>query len=86
MTGEPFVLLAGIANAEADAAVLPGIKKLNDLKPNASVFRAASRDKPLVLLSEKDAGKYFAKDDLAKLVRQTDFKQQFVLVFRPQDL
>ncbi len=49
--------------------------------PQPSVFRVASREKPLVLRSQNEASKYFAEKELAKLSNTVDFDAQFLLVF-----
>ena len=59
----------------------PPIKQLTGLRPAASVFKATTRGKPLVIKSEKDAAQHFTGDGLAKLKKQVDFTQQYVLVF-----
>ena len=74
------LLFALPVSAEPDAK-LPPIKKLTDVKPKRSVFRVAKRGKPLVIRTTKEAAEHFAKDDLAQLTKQVDFKQQFVLLF-----
>ncbi len=76
-----IVLLAVAATAAKEDKTLPPIKQLTGLKPAASVFKATTRGKPLVIKSEKDAAKHFAGDDLAKLKKQVDFKKQVVLLF-----
>ena len=70
----PFLLVA-VANAQTP------ITTIQDVTPKPSVFDAASRNKPLVIRSQKDAAQHFAKDHLARLNKQVDFDKQFVLVF-----
>ena len=80
----PMMLLAAIVLpitvAGADAK-LPPIKTVKGVKPNRSIFKAAKRNKPLVIRSAKAAAAYFSKPALAKLKKQVDFKHQIVLVF-----
>jgi hypothetical protein len=57
------------------------IKDVNNAKPGVNVFENATRNQPLVLQSEADAGKYFADEALARLIQQVDFEKQIVLVF-----
>ena len=82
-----FLLLATLPitaaiSAEPNAK-LPPIKAIKIVKPKgkSTGFKAASRKKPLIIRSEKDAAKHFSKKALAKLKKQVDFKRQFVLVF-----
>ena len=75
------VLLTAVAVGEAPDPKIPPVKQIKDAKPNKGIFKAATRKKPLVLKSVKDAAKHFDKDVLVKLKKQVDFKQQFVLVF-----
>jgi len=76
----PTVVVAAPAGEKPNPK-LPPIKALKGVKPNPSVFKAAKRKKPLVIKTEKVAARYFSKNALAKLTKQVDFKQQFVLVF-----
>ena len=66
--------------AEPDAKV-PPIARLDKVTPKPSVFKTSSRRKPIVLRSEKEAAEHFSEDGLAKLTKQVDFEQQFVLLF-----
>lgn len=75
-----FVMPASFALAAPDASILP-IKDLKAVKPNETVFKEASRQKPLVIKSEKEAAEYFGMDALAALKKQVNFEQQIVLVF-----
>jgi hypothetical protein len=68
------------ALAAPDASILP-IKDLKGFKPKNTVFKAATRQKPLVIKSEKEAAEHFGMDALAALKKQVDFEQQIVLVF-----
>ncbi|MFQ5734111.1 MAG: hypothetical protein ACE5KM_19420 [Planctomycetaceae bacterium] len=76
----PALLVTLVAAAAPDPK-LPPIKRIKDAKPKKSIFKTATRKKPLVLKSQKDAAKYFGKVNLANLKKQVDFTQQFVLVF-----
>jgi hypothetical protein len=70
-----------ITFAEAADTKLPPITAIKDVQPNPSVFKSASRGKPIVLSSAKDAAKHFSEKELAKLAKKVDFKKQIVLVF-----
>jgi hypothetical protein len=72
--------LAALVFAEPDPKV-PPITRIERVAPKPSVFQASSRTKPIVLRSEKEAAEHFTKDGLAKLTKQVDFQQQFVLLF-----
>jgi len=76
-SGEPGV--AGVSQAGKTQA--PPIKECEKVVPKSSVFEASSWRKPLVLHSEKEAAEQFGEKELAKLVKQVDFSQQFILVF-----
>jgi len=69
----PF-LFAAVAWGE------PPIKKIGVI-PKQSVFKDASRKKPLEIQTAEEAGKHFGEDSLAKLKKVVDFEKQFVLVF-----
>jgi hypothetical protein len=60
---------------------IPPIKEIKGVNPEASVFKAASASKPIVIKSEDDAAKHFAENAVADLKKQVDFKNQIVLVF-----
>lgn len=60
---------------------IPPIKEVKGVKPEASVFKASSARKPIVIKSEEDAAKHFAENAVADLKKQVDFKNQIVLVF-----
>jgi len=74
------VLSVAILGGQAGAAPGP-IEALKGATPKASVFKTASRSKPLVIRSETDAAEHFATAAVASLKKQVDFKQQIVLVF-----
>ncbi len=77
-----FLLLAGsIAAVANDASDLPPIRRFKDMKPESSIFKAATRQKPLTIKSVMDAEKHFSEGELAKLEKQVDFDKQIVLVF-----
>lgn len=76
----PLLPLAAAVQAEPDPK-LPSIKVVKDAKPKPSIFKAATRKKPLVLRSAEEAAPHFSEDELAKLKKQVDFDQQIVLVF-----
>lgn len=59
---------------------LPPIKSVA-VKPNDSIFKAATRDKPLVIKSAADATKHFPAEGIATLKKEVDFDKQIVLVF-----
>ena len=76
-----LVMLFAIPVAVAHAADLPPIKVVKDAKPGATIFKAASRQKPLEIHSAKEAAAHFSGDALASLKKQVDFKKQVVLTF-----
>lgn len=73
-------LPATLALAAPDATI-PPIKDVKGIKPNDTVFKAATLQKPLVIKSEKEAAEHFGMDALSALKKQVDFEQQIVLVF-----
>lgn len=73
-------VFAALASAEPDSNV-PPITRIEKVTPEPSVFKTSGRKKPLVLHSEKDAAEHFSEGELAKLAKQVDFGQQFVLLF-----
>lgn len=75
----PAVLLASAALA--DDAKLPPIKRIKGVQPKRSIFKAAKRNKPLVIKTAEEAGKHFGKDAVEKLKKQVQFGKQIVLVF-----
>ncbi len=79
----PVLLLFFSATVVADApdALLPPITALKGVQAKPNIFKAATRKKPLVIRSEKDAADHFAPKALAALKKQVDFEKQFVLVF-----
>jgi len=74
------LLLTAIASGEPDAS-LPPINDIENVRAQPSIFKAASRSKPLVIRSADAAAGHFSDDAVAALKRKLDFKQQFVLVF-----
>ena len=72
----PIIVAAG----PASAAVGP-IDAIKGVTPKPSIFQAASRNKPFIIRSEKDASEQFPAAAVAALKKQVDFKQQTVLVF-----
>jgi hypothetical protein len=66
--------------ATAASAQLP-IQSIDGVTPKQSVFRAATRNKPLVIRSAEQAAEHFAEDDLNSLKKSVDFDKQLVLVF-----
>jgi len=76
-----LLTLPSMAAFGQDNAGIPPIKGVTDAKPASSIFAAASRQKPLVIKSNKAAAKHFSDDALAKLQEQVDFDKQIVLVF-----
>ena len=74
--GLPVIVLAGRA-----PAALPPIQAVKGVKPKPSVFKAAGRNKPLVIRSEAEAAEHFGDAAAGALIKQVDFKQQIVLVF-----
>lgn len=63
------------------AADVPAIKQIEAIVPKDNAFEASGPRKPLVFKSEKEAAEYFSEEELKKLTRQVDFKEQFVLLF-----
>ena len=74
------LLLAATVCGAADPAV-PPIRAIEGVAPQASVFKSAAWDKPIVIRSEADAAPHFGDEALAALRKQVDFAQQIVLVF-----
>lgn len=64
-----------------DSTKLPPIKALKAITPEASIFGAATRQKPLEIKSQKEAARHFSDRNLTKLIQQVDFDKQLVLVF-----
>lgn len=81
ITLSTLLLFATAVSAADRAAKLPPIRAVKNAKPNKGVFAVASRKKPLIIRSEKDAAKHFTKKGLAELKKQVDFGKQIVLVF-----
>ncbi len=79
----PVLLLFFSAAVVAGApdALLPPITALKGIKAKPNIFKAATRKKPLVIRSEKDAADYYSPKALAALKEKVDFEKQFVLVF-----
>lgn len=75
------LMMVILSAGRAWAADPPAIRELQGLSPQTGVFDAASDVKPLVLTSDKDAAAYFAKEELAKLIKEVDFSKQIVLIF-----
>jgi len=75
------VILPIIASAEPAGAAIDPIRAIKGITPKPSIFQAASRNKPFVIRSEKDASEQFPASAVAALKKQVDFKQQTVLVF-----
>jgi hypothetical protein len=75
-----LALAAACIAGEPDPKV-PPIQKLTGIRPNATVFGASGRKKPLVITSLDAAAAHFAKAELAKLKATVDFAQQTLLVF-----
>jgi hypothetical protein len=69
------------AIAPAAASATTPIRELQGLTTNESAFKASGSAKPIILKSEKEAADYFGEQELAKLVKQVDFKTQMVLLF-----
>lgn len=63
------------------APEIPPVKQIEGVTPKEKAFEASGPRKPLVFTTEKEAAEYFAEEELAKLARQVDFKNQVVLVF-----
>ena len=64
-----------------DPVPVTPIKELEQIKPKEIVFREATREKPVLIANKKAAAKYFAKEDVAKILKMVDFKKQVVFVF-----
>ncbi|MDP6634560.1 MAG: hypothetical protein QGG42_06665 [Phycisphaerae bacterium] len=63
------------------ASAAPPIQAIKGVTPKPGIFRTASRDKPLVIRSAKEAGEHFPGPAVIALNKQVDFTQQVVLVF-----
>lgn len=74
-----FFLVAASLTAVADES--EPIKLLRGVTPEAGVFQAATRQKPLQIKSREEAAKHFTDLNLARLTRTVDFGKQTVLVF-----
>jgi len=75
------LLLLTVAVSAIPVPQAKPIEDLADAKSNQAVFKDAGRKKPLVLRKQEDLAKYFAKDELDKIMAKVDLKNQFVLVF-----
>ncbi|GAB4138914.1 MAG: hypothetical protein Tsb009_07460 [Planctomycetaceae bacterium] len=75
------VLFISVCDAAAPNPKIPPIKRITNVKPGRDIFKVSNRKKPLVIKSKKEAIKHFSKAEVAKLAKQVDFKQQFVLIF-----
>ena len=64
----------------ACASAQPAITELK-VKPEDNVYKDSAWNKPIVIKSADDAGKYFGKDALATISKEVDFKKQIVLLF-----
>jgi hypothetical protein len=76
----PLFLLASIRAEEPPAESKP-VAVLAGIQASPAVFDDSTRQKPLVFKSAEQAGKYFEKEELEKLIKQVEFKDQIVLVF-----
>lgn len=75
-----LALLASGALARPAPRLAPAILELK-VRPDASAFKDAGRNKPIVIRSEKEAAKYFSGKALADLQKEVSFEKQIVLVF-----
>ncbi len=75
------VLWMSVSEAAAPDPKIPPVQRLTKVKPERGIFKSATRKKPVVIRSAKDAAKHFSKAEAAKLAKRVDFKQQVVLVF-----
>ena len=77
-----IVLVSGLSSSSAQTAgSLPPIKELKTATPGKRVFQEATRDKPIVITTQKDAAKYFEPNQLGKLLKQVDLSKQVVFIF-----
>ena len=60
---------------------MPAIKVIEGVSAGAKAFEDASRQKPVVLRTQKEAAEYFGEEELVKLAEAVDFEKQVVLVF-----
>lgn len=60
---------------------IPPVQALDNVAPKSEIIKNSSYSKPAVIRSAKEAGEYFSEDELAKVLRQTDFEEQFILAF-----
>ena len=67
-------LAAGSAAAQAPIVAIK-------VKPEESVYKGSTWNKPIVVKSTEEAAKHFDKEALATLAKEVDFKKQVVLVF-----
>ena len=57
------------------------IEKLAKIEAKSTVFRVATHDRPIVLRTEKEIGRHFARADRIKVLKEVDLTKQVVLVF-----
>lgn len=74
------LLACALAAADPNPKI-PPIKIVKRIKPKSTIFRAASRKKPVVIRTEQELTAHFSAEQAAKLKKQVNFKQQFVLIF-----
>ena len=67
-------MMAGTASAQEPTESIK-------VKPESSIFKNSTLNKPIVVKSKEDAAKHFSKEAVATLVKAVDFKKQIVLVF-----
>ena len=76
---------SGTVSSQPDAGVAasssPPVIELDPPRPNRAAWEGATWKKPLVLMSAKDATKYFDGDELAKMTKLVDFNKQVAVVF-----
>jgi len=73
-----------LMTATVSATSVSQIKPIQDLagaKPNLAFLNDAGWDAPIVLRNKKDLARYFAKDELDKMMAKVDLKKQVVLIF-----
>jgi hypothetical protein len=75
-----FILTIG-GELFATPVNLAPITELKDQSAGQAVFTDATKTKPIVLKSSKDAEKYFGKEALAATPKTVDFEKQIVLIF-----
>ncbi len=75
-----LMMVAAAVSGQPEGPGLP-VKRVKEVTPKDNVFAGAVWNKPIVLRSETEAGKYFDEAAVAALKKQVDFKRQIVVIF-----